>query len=470
MKKSFVLFLVLVCLAVGGLAGMAVWVSRDNDSVEVTQTTLMGDPAAAQGLTITAHNQLSNHLFWDTRFSAQDAGQAQTQFQFYLREPEYSRNYAFAPEVMIPSYSGGTSSNLGFSLDELRDPLQSGLLTAPAADLAQTMGPNQTRSETVALADYYDCLPIGLQEYFYSYGSEEDVAQRRSRLESFQRFFNIPVPQELQVTYTVTTDETGGVVEVRADTSQWINLNTDAAQGEGGWYLILDSPAPSADDTGEFQLDLSHIRGGYGVYFLPAYTYRPAGSSVDREVMEPEQIQTVYVTPQGERTVDLYADKKGNLLLYTVAGETWYLNVLSSDGRQLRQRLELGELGSSTRLADALEGEDYLALVADEFQVLLLVWDGEGYTLRYQLAIPTSEKWAYLSRERLVQWDGHRLALLERHQEPFENYGYRLTVWQEGELTYQGEYALSFARDNLMLRTSSGLIMARNETAVELTG
>ena len=28
MKKSFLLFLLLICLAVGGLAGMSVWVSK----------------------------------------------------------------------------------------------------------------------------------------------------------------------------------------------------------------------------------------------------------------------------------------------------------------------------------------------------------------------------------------------------------------------------------------------------------
>ena len=58
MKKSFLLFLLLICLAVGGLAGMSVWVSKDNEAVEVTQTTLQGDPAAAQGLTIVFRRKL----------------------------------------------------------------------------------------------------------------------------------------------------------------------------------------------------------------------------------------------------------------------------------------------------------------------------------------------------------------------------------------------------------------------------
>ena len=37
MKKSFLLFLLLICLAVGGLAGMSVWVSKDNEAVEVAK-------------------------------------------------------------------------------------------------------------------------------------------------------------------------------------------------------------------------------------------------------------------------------------------------------------------------------------------------------------------------------------------------------------------------------------------------
>lgn len=468
MKKSLALFLVLVCLAVGGLAGMAVWVSKDEETVGVTQTTLHGDPAAAQGLTITAHNQLDNHLFWDTQFPAQDAGQAQTQFQFYLREPEYESNYVSTPNLTLPSFSGGMGTSGEFTPEELSD-WHSGMFLTPVSDLAKDMAPNQTKTETVSLADYCNSLPIHLNDYYYRSAEAAYYEKINRQREALQSFFAIPTPEDVQITYTLTTGSGGGVNDIQIQSEQWINLNTAVAQGEGGWYFTLDSYV-SQDDAQEgwLSLDLSHIRDGYGVYFIPSYIGKQEGSAYEEEILEAEKIQTVYVTPPGERTVDLRADEKGNLLLYTVAEGTWYLNVLSGDGRQLRQRLELGRLGSNAYMADPLEGEDYLLLFFNDHQLYLLTWDGMRYTLKHTLQMPKNEQWDQTGKEQLAQWDGQRLALLERDNSSWENIRYRLTVWQVGELTYQGEYDFSFTKDNVGQQNSNYLIQSTHANSMEL--
>lgn len=464
MKKSFTLFLVLICLAVGGLAGMAVWVSKDEEAVEVTQTTLLGDPAAAQGLTITANNQLDNHLFWGTQFPAQDAGQAQTQFRFSLQKQQYERNYVDTPELMIPSTSGGMGTSGEFSPEELSD-WRSGMFITPAADLAKDMVPNQTKTETVLLADYCDTLPIGMEDYYYRYRSGEAYFEMMKRQQQvLQDFFAIPAPEKFQITYTLTTGSEGGVNDIQVQSDQWINLNTATAQGEGGWYFTLDSYVSQEDAReGGISLDLSHIRDGYGVYFIPSL----AQKDDERENLDVEKIQTVYVVPQGERTVNLDADEKGNLLLYTVAGETWYLNVLSGDGQQLLQRLELGQLGSNAYMADPLEGEDYLLLFFHNDQLCLLTWDGD-YVLKYVLQMPENESWDIVGKEQLAQWDGQRLALLERDNSSWEEVRCRLTVWQAGELTYQGEYDFSFTKDNAGQQSSNYLIGSTQTNSMEL--
>lgn len=191
MKKSFLLFLLLICLAVGGLAGMSVWVSKDNEAVEVTQTTLQGDPAAAQGLTITVHNQMFNQLFWDTKFPAANAAEATSEFRFSQKVLNFYEFHDYPPEISMPSFGGGMSSDMGIDL-EREDWGNGGILTRPAIDLSKTMGPNETKSKTVHVADYYSCYPIVLDYYTRYYGDEDLEDQWRNGQEAFQRFFSIP--------------------------------------------------------------------------------------------------------------------------------------------------------------------------------------------------------------------------------------------------------------------------------------
>lgn len=141
MKKSFhFCSWLLICLAVGGLAGMSVWVSKDNEAVEVTQTTLQGDPAAAQGLTITVHNQMFNQLFWDTKFPAANAAESISEFRFSQKVLNFYEFHDYPPEISMPSFGGGMSSDMGIDL-EREDWGNGGILTRPAIDLAKTMGP-----------------------------------------------------------------------------------------------------------------------------------------------------------------------------------------------------------------------------------------------------------------------------------------------------------------------------------------
>lgn len=476
MKKSLALFLVLLCLAAGGLVGMTVWVNQNEESVEVTQTTLRGDPAAAQGLTITAHNQMYDHLLWDTEFSAQDAGQSQTQFQFSMQRKRWISSSVWVPSLRLPSFRGGMSSTGALDLEQESVEWWSGMMIAPAAIAqARDMGPNQVKTVTLNLADQYSRYPVSIEEGSYYPRDDEKMAEVQKRQDAIRDFFNIPVPQGIQLTYTFTANEAGEVTDINCDSQQDVAWESTVIPGEEGCFYILDSyVSPEWQAQGIIPLDFSHIRDGYGVYFIP-YEAEQQTVRVDRtRDLDVEQIRTVYVVPQGERTVGLYEDQEGSLLLYTVAGETWYLNVLSGDGRQLLQRLELGDLGSGVYmadpLADPLEGEDYLLLFFNEYQLVLLTRDETGYVLKHILQMPEDAKWDSVGKEQTAQWDGRRLVLLERDGAYQENIGYRLTVWQEGELTYQGEYVLSFQKDNATQLYSSDLVLAIDENAMELNG
>lgn len=97
----------------------------------------------------------------------------------------------------MPSFGGGMSSDMGIDL-EREDWGNGGILTRPAIDLAKTMGPNETKSKTVHVADYYSCYPIVLDYYTRYYGDEDLEDQWRNGQEAFQRFFSIPIPSKFR--------------------------------------------------------------------------------------------------------------------------------------------------------------------------------------------------------------------------------------------------------------------------------
>ena len=66
MKRSLACFLLLLVIAVGGSAAVFSQIFSKRDQVEITQETVFGDPAAAEGLTVTIPAGYRDQLFWET--------------------------------------------------------------------------------------------------------------------------------------------------------------------------------------------------------------------------------------------------------------------------------------------------------------------------------------------------------------------------------------------------------------------
>lgn len=111
-----------------------------------------------------------------------------------------------------------------------------------------------------------------------------------------------------------------------------------------------------------------------------------------------------------------------------------------------------------------------MLLFFNDHQLILLTWDGKEYALAHALQMPEDEQWDDSGKEQLAHWDGQRLALLERNSSSWEDTSYRLTVWQGGELTYQGVYTMSFAKNNATQRYSNAIIRGIDSQAIELSG
>lgn len=474
MKKRFLVFVPLVCLSLCALIALPIWVGRGGEQVEITQTTLEGDPAYAQGLTVSCHTMWDGHLFWETTFSAQNPAGARTELTTYQNERDtgvYTTQLKVTPASCNFGISTSENSNTGL-LDDSWGHWNYEAFLAPIKDLAQEMEPGATRTFSVCLNDWYDTWPMTIDQYQVSVdweGMSQEQADRQ-----FQNFFGIPVPQNFILYYTLKMNEKGAVYDVDVSPTPPMEepqeeMTGDAAtvqeaegavpsepflesysvRGEQGWYLVLNN---RFEAEGQPRTDLSHVQGGNGVFLIPAQNVG------GKDTLRLGDIHTVYPFPEGECAISIDQDQAGRLLVYTEdeAG-TWYLTVLEEESAQVLQRLELGQLGGVSILA-YVEGDGIRLIQAGSERLLLLVEEGEGYRLESILPVPEDIMYQLSDwvQSNSAAWDGERLAVICPQFSTYETQ-MLAAVWQDGKLVYLGAYQNSLGRTTTLSNNSGAV-------------
>lgn len=474
MKKRFLVFVPLVCLSLCALIALPIWVGKGGEQVEITQTTLEGDPAYAQGLTVSCHTMWDGHLFWETTFSAQNPAGARTELTTYQNECDtgvYTTQLKVTPASRNFGISTSENSNTGL-LDDSWGHWNYEAFLAPIKDLAQEMEPGATRTFSVCLNDWYDTWPMTIDQYQVSVdweGMSQEQADRQ-----FQNFFGIPVPQDFILYYTLKMNEKGAVYDVEVSPTPPMEepqeeMTGDAAtvqeaegavpsepflesysvRGEQGWYLVLNN---RFEEEGQPRTDLSHVQGGNGVFLIPAQNVG------GKDTLRLGDIHTVYPFPEGECAISIDQDQAGRLLVYTEdeAG-TWYLTVLEEESAQVLQRLELGQLGGVSILA-YVEGDGIRLIQAGSERLLLLVEEGEGYRLESILPVPEDIMYQLSDwvQSNSAAWDGERLAVICPQFSTYETQ-MLAAVWQDGKLVYLGAYQNSLGRTTTLSNNSGAV-------------
>lgn len=474
MKKRFLVFVPLVCLSLCALIALPIWVGKGGEQVEITQTTLEGDPAYAQGLTVSCHTMWDSHLFWETTFSAQNPAGARTELTTYQNERDtggYTTQLKVTPASCNFGISTSENSNTGL-LDDSWGHWNYEAFLAPIKDLAQEMEPGATRTFSVCLNDWYDTWPMTIDQYQVSVdweGMSQEQADRQ-----FQNFFGIPVPQNFILYYTLKMNEKGAVYDVDVSPTPPVEepqeeMTGDAAtvqeaegavpsepflesysvRGEQGWYLVLNN---RFEAEGQPRTDLSHVQGGNGVFLIPAQNVG------GKDTLRLGDIRTVYPFPEGESAISIDQDQAGRLLVYTEdeAG-TWYLTVLEEESAQVLQRLELGQLGGVSILA-YVEGDGIRLIQAGSERLLLLVEEGEGYRLESILPVPEDIMYQLSDwvQSNSAAWDGERLAVICPQFSTYETQ-MLAAVWQDGKLVYLGAYQNSLGRTTTLSNNSGAV-------------
>ena len=134
MKKCLAVFLLLVLCSITLFTVSAARINRTEDQVSIEAHTLLGDPSAAAGLTVTEQTTLQYHLLWQTVFSAEDPADATTDFSFHSNQLPVNNESISRIEFLF-NLNGGISSTSDI-LANTQSGVSSGFPVLPAIELA----------------------------------------------------------------------------------------------------------------------------------------------------------------------------------------------------------------------------------------------------------------------------------------------------------------------------------------------
>ncbi len=372
MKRTLSLLLALLLVSAGLLTAGAVYLTGTEDDIVLTHNLVAGDPAAAQGITLTLPTGTQQaKLCWETTV---DLGTAElypeTEFRFYPT----GRTWESTPEPRVEIYTGSTSFSMSSSggIDFLEytgegewDPSRSmehSLMVLSAADVAERTENGETRTETLRLADYYDYYPITVELYLPDQEGRSHVYATWADCQALTDYFGLRVPEDLMVEVSVTKDELGQVynVETNDTGNQRFWFDCQAIVVENGICMSISVESENID----VPENLVACRDGFGLYFIPFSEELKTDYEQGDPVFDLENIRMFCPLAQGSSPLLLNREAERQVLLYAREDGALKLSVFDTDTWQCVQWESIFPLGA----------EDYYSLLGS----------GEGFMVMYR--------------------------------------------------------------------------------------
>ena len=453
MKKYLCILLFALLFSLGTLAGGHLWVNGARERMDIRETVITGDPAAAAGLAVTYRTRdQENHLLWETTYTPGGAERAETDFRFSAkgeRESYYRRAMVSLEQASDNFHAGGVSIPTENERDYYYD-----LLLLPAWDVASRTPVGEERTETIRLADYYDYYPLsfniqsvdnpGLNAHL---NSDEYV--------QLKEYFRVAVDEAALRTVTVIRDSESMSVEMtRADddpSHEGGYLSSEGVITEDGIFLVAESTDSSGVPDNRLQCP-----DGQGIHFIPLQDPDAPQDPTMPEGLDLSGLRLFY--PTGEaRTLRLsISPDKKELLLYAQEDGKLTLSVIDAATGKLLQCLDLLE-DTGTQYIQLIEMDALHLAVTEEDRFSLVSKEGGRYgqVLSGQLGmIEEEERAVQLGRGRqMLAWDGRRMALASAWPDTFYPggtsgvYHNSVGVWDRDGLQFLGGYTFGLSRD-----------------------
>lgn len=474
MRKALVLFALLLVCGAGGVTYAALSIHPARDQVELTESVLYGDAAAAEGLVVESKAHYSNRLFWDTTHVVGAEPDSWTEFSVFTRKvgEEYDHS---SSGVTIWSTTEGDMDEF-YNGQDTEDWEPKGIGIALKKLLEET-APGQETYRNVRLADYYDYYPldvtIDLPGYYFftvydeweeAFG-EEEGARQKAVYDTFTDFFRIPVLEDEEHEVHVGKNESGLLQSWghgNTGDGPFFQMNVFSTVAGGACYFTFDACA----SDGETVVDTSLIPGGYGIYRLDWGYEGDPEDIVDGMIIygggwiDEDSLEMVYPLEPGIGWEYFDVSEDGSrLYLITEKDGTCTLTVIDTATMETLQQLELvtfGEDGGS--ISHVYREEDFWLVRISGGRIALLRQDDNGLLELQFLADYNPEEipdYSLSYYTTAMDWNGERLAIVtDAYDEQYEaEWGYSarysacaycIAVYDEsGEMLYCGRYDTS---------------------------
>lgn len=244
----------LLVLSLALLIGASLSLDRQKERLDWSVTVLEGDPAAAEGVTLTLRLQdTGGNLLWDSVLTMDPEGfQADTGFTYCQDPPE--RSVTEVQRSYVHTFSGGGGLYI-YDVDEHPNRISKKQAEHPdfpwraILDVLSRTPEGETVTETVDLSDYYEAFPVLVTEY-----PEKDVIYRTAPETRLLSPTLWPVPEGTMVEITIDRDSDLAVM-ISSET-MWPSI-TSLPWGDGFLVCAQVSDRMSLDAPLSFDVPLS---------------------------------------------------------------------------------------------------------------------------------------------------------------------------------------------------------------------
>ena len=370
MKRTLIFLLVLLLTAAGLLTAGAGYLTSTEDDITLTHNLIAGDPAAAEGVTLTlpAGDQ-GSQTCWETTvdLGAEELA-PKTEFTFYPKGKTWENDPQPRVDIYTGSINFSMSSTGGIDFSEYdgaltEDPgrlYDATMMVLPAADVAERTENGETRTETVRLADYYDYYPMTVELYLPDQEGRSHVYATWAECQALTDYFGLRVPEDLMVEVSVTKDELGQVYNVETNDADnqrfWFDCQTVVV--EDGVCLAI---AVMSEDM-DVSKDLVACRDGFGLYFIPFSDELKTDYEQGDPVFDLEHVRMFCPLAPGSAPMLLSREAEGQVLLYAREDGALKLSVFDTDTWQCVQWETIFPLGEEDAYSLLGSGDGFMVM------------------------------------------------------------------------------------------------------------
>ncbi len=449
MKKSLLALLLALAVSLTGVLWTAVTVSRGIDDVVYTQRTVVGDPTAADGVTLQHKVQHKQFLHWDSTLSFSD-GQHRSETTFTYTSDRVQESREYEPSGVMLWMDAGADFNADLPRERHRG------FDRIMYDLYMDTAIGETNSITVRLADVYAYYPLVIQADFggLHFFSDENLyienpadnayaAVWRHVAQGFEDFFRIPVCTEEEYGLELSKRSDGmhssfGVTEASHEKERYVMTSYSASTEKGSWFTF------TTHTTEGNLVDTSLIPGGYGIYYLPVMQKAQQAAPCDGILVE--DMRCMYsMDPAVEvESLSLSADESKLIVSYVTPDRSLWVDVVDAQSGERLQTMELYQIPDDGDVwVDTMQEEGCLVYFVGGLQLIVLEETPQGVERKLCVPEDRPEGFYYGRYDCRIGWDGERLVLTGNYGDSYRDVDVAVSVYTDKGLEYAGVYACS---------------------------